>query len=531
MAEQVDAFGTEVTEQAPPKQPVIKDHTTRWAAIISKVLDVQNVLSYMNSAERGMLRYQMEMFDHMIERDPHLGAVLQTRRLALTQAEWSIVPGDENDPRAVKAADMVREDLNSLPSFEDSMQALLDGIAKGIAVQEIIYNDDFSLNDLIEIPTKLLDWQEPELRIMADGIRPTEMIPNKFIRHSPRLRPGPATRRGLMRTLAVYWCISHFAMEDWAGYSEVFGQPLRLGKYGPNTSETDIATLESALVNLGSDAAGVISEDTSIEFPEPRSRASGGSSKTPMADIIDHIEKKMSIAVLGQNLTTQSESGSGTLAGGAQERVMKNITRADGRQLNTTLRRDLFRPLVGFRMGWDIPLPHIKWDLKDKIDQVERGKVFALGQELGVPVSAAQVREELQLLEPADDDDVLEQQPSLGPGMFSTLGTTHSASAALTTTNGAPAGSAMRANGKVAASAADAAKDATEQIFQLLQRWAGEEKSPEALMTRIRLAATDLDDKLAKAGLPMEEFEDLVARASITADFNARTAIRAEREV
>ena len=89
----------------------------------------------------------------------------------------------------------------------------------------------------------------------------------------------------------------------------------------------------------------------------------------------------------------------------------------------------------------------------------------------------------------------------------------------------------MRANGKVAASAADAAKDATEQIFQLLQRWAGEEKSPEALMTRIRLAATDLDDKLAKAGLPMEEFEDLVARASITADFNARTAIRAEREV
>jgi len=332
-----------------------------------------------------------------------------------------------------------------------------------------------------------------------------------------------------MRTLAVYWCISHFAMEDWAGYSEVFGQPLRLGIFKSGAEPEDIETLNDALVNLGSDAAGVISEDMSIEFPEPKSRESGGKTTTPMEGIIAHIERKMSIAVLGQNLTTESQSGTGTLAGGAHERVMKGITRADARQLNTTLRRDLFRPLVGFRMGFDVPIPHIKWDLKDPIDQVARGKVFTVALEMGMPISQAQVRDELQLLEPTDESDLLEQQPSIGFGQGANL----SARAVLAqkTAGSKSASSAMRANGKMAAEAGDAGQDATDQIMQLMGRLAADANSPEELLTRIQLAAPDLESLLAEAGIPMEEYEDLAARTQLTADFNGRTAVRAERKV
>jgi phage gp29-like protein len=357
------------------------------------------------------------------------------------------------------------------------------------------------------------------------------MEPNKFIRHSPRLKSGSPVRRGLMRSLAVYWCISHYAMEDWAGYSEVFGQPLRLGKFKPGTKPDDLAILFDALKNIGSDSSGMIPEDMSIEFPEPKSRTTGGGQTiSPMEGIIAHIEKKMSIAVLGQNLTTQSESGSGTLAGGAQERVLRSITRADGRQLGVTLRRDLFRPLVGFRMGFDVALPYIKWDLDDPVDQESRAKVFQGAQDLGMPISKAQVREELKLKEPADDDDLLEQQPSPDAGLPAVA---HSALAALTQTNvgSKSVGSAMRANGKMAAEAGEAGKEAGQQIMELMGRLAGEANSLEELLTRIKIAAPDLEALLADAGIPMEEFEDLAARTQLTADFNGRTAVRAERKV
>ena len=160
MPERVDAFGIEVVELQPVKQPTVSDQTTRWSQIISNVLDVKTVLRYMTSAERGLLRYQMEMFDRMTERDPHLGGTLQTRRHALTQAEWTLVPGDEDNSKAIDAAEMVRDDLLRLPDFDDSIEGLLDAIPKGIAVQEIVYADDWSLEDLIEVPQKLLDWQE-----------------------------------------------------------------------------------------------------------------------------------------------------------------------------------------------------------------------------------------------------------------------------------------------------------------------------------------------------------------------------------
>jgi phage gp29-like protein len=531
MAERVDQFETPITETPPPKQPTIKDQTTRWSSIISSVLDVRTVIQYINTAERGLLRPQMEMFDRMVERDPHLEGVLQSRRMALTQEEWIVMPGDEEDKRSIAAAEMVTADLVGLPDFDDSVDGLLDGIPKGIAVQEIVYADDWSLEDLKEVPGKLLDWQEPELRVMADGLRPVEMEPNKFIRHSPRLKSGSPVRRGLMRTLAVYWCISHYAMEDWAGYSEVFGQPLRLGKYDPNAKEGDINILREALINIGSDASAVIPDTMLIEFPEPKSRTTGGGQTiSPMEGIINHIEKKMSIAVLGQNLTTQSESGSGTLAGGAQERVLKGITRADGRQVGVTLRRDLFRPLVGFRMGFDVALPYIKWDLDDPVDQESRSKVFQGAQDLGMPISKAQVREELQLKEPADDEDLLEQQPSSGTGMFSA---TPSALAVLAQTNAGSASvsSAMRANDKLAAAAAEVGKEAPQQILALIGKAAESAGSLEEMLTKIKIWAPNLEELLAEAGIPMEEFEDEAARNMVTADFNGRTAVRAERKV
>lgn len=520
----IDQFGREEGESRPEQPATIGVAARNWTSLISSSLDIETALMYLSSAERGNLRYQMEMFDRMIERDPHLQSVLQTRRMSLTQAEWRVVPADEDDPRAVAAADLCYATLMDMPSFEDNVHGLLDAIPKGIAVQEIVWSPSWGIEDLIEIPQKLLDWSQPDLRIYADGITARPMEPNRFVIHSPKVRPGSAVRRGLMRTLAIYWCIAHYALEDWAAFSEIFGVPLRLGKYPSGATSEDIETLESAVKNLGSDAAGVIIDSMMIEFPEPKSKGTAGTS-TPMQSIIDHVEKKMSILVLGQNLSTQSESGSGTLAGGAQKEVREDLTRADARQVGSTFRRDLFRPLVGFNMGWDVPLPYLEWDLSDPVDQQMRAQVIVALSGAGVPISLSQVREEFNLVEPSDDADALTVPTQMpGMGMFSTA---HLSAKDAT----GPLGSAMKANERLAAAGAAEGSAAVKSVIDLVKRLSDEARSPEELLTRIKLAGPDLEDELKKLGIDMDDFVDLTARTMVTGDLNGRVAVRAERKV
>jgi phage gp29-like protein len=265
----------------------------------------------------------------------------------------------------------------------------------------------------------------------------------------------------------------------------------------------------------------MIPDSMSIEFPEPMSRQIPGG-VTPMQTIIEHIEKKMSISVLGQNLTTESQAGSGTLAGNAHDRVRRDLIRADARQLASTLRRDLIRPLVGFRFGFDTPLPIIKWQLDDPTDQVARAGVFKTAVEFGQPVSKAQVREELELWEPEDEDDVL-SKPEPPPQQFG-FATLEARS------GGLPPGSAMRANQKIAASSAAQQTDAVNQVLDLVERLSERAGTPEALLTRIKLAAPDLEDVLRDAGMSLEEFEDLCGRSLLSADLNGREAVRGERD-
>ena len=44
---------------------------------------------------------------------------------------------------------------------------------------------------------------------------------------------------------------------DWVSFAEVYGLPLRLGKYAPGASEADKVALMQALIQIGADAAGI----------------------------------------------------------------------------------------------------------------------------------------------------------------------------------------------------------------------------------------------------------------------------------
>jgi phage gp29-like protein len=177
--------------------------------------------------------------------------------------------------------------------------------------------------------------------------------------------------------------------------------PLRLGKYDAAASPADRDALIQAIRNLGSDAAGVISKATEIEFVEAASRSGGANPYQLMAEFCN---REMSKAVLGQTLTTDTTGSTGTYAAaGVHAQVRRDLVDADAQALAATLREQLLRPLVGFNFGWDKPIPWFRFRFEEEEDLKTLSEVYRNLAAMGVPLDMEHVAERFGLPLPAAD--------------------------------------------------------------------------------------------------------------------------------
>ena len=197
-----------------------------------------------------------------------------------------------------------------------------------------------------------------------------------------------------------------YTMRDWVRFVEAYGHAMRLGKYGRNASDEERAVLTRAVRNIGVDAAAIIPEEMDITFVDD---ATVRGRSEIYRDLVQYIDNQLSIAILGQTLTTQSgDSGSGSYAlGQVHNLVREDIERSDARQLAATLRRDLVVPIVALNHGPRARYPRLK------IERVSEPNLDLLSQSLerlvplGLRVRADQVRSLFRLEAPDADDEVL----------------------------------------------------------------------------------------------------------------------------
>nr|WP_159431042.1 DUF935 family protein [Fontimonas thermophila] len=114
-----------------------------------------------------------------------------------------------------------------------------------------------------------------------------------------------------------------YALRDWARFGELFGQPIRVGKYHQGASPEDVAVLKQAAFSLGSDAAAVIPQEMVLELVE--SGAKSASTKL-YHKLIDYLDRQASKAVLGQTMTT--DDGSSLAQARVHAEVRADILRA-----------------------------------------------------------------------------------------------------------------------------------------------------------------------------------------------------------
>lgn len=367
----------------------------RWSGYPSSGLTPERLARIFRQADAGDVLSQAELFEEMEEKDAHLASLFQTRKMAVQGLDWEVAPADAS-AASEETAGFCRSFIQGLADFDENILDLLDALGKGYSMMEILweaYDGRVGIRGLRWVhPKKITFWNSltPMVLTEQDPIRGVEPPPFKFVYHRCRSRSGYDTRAGIMRVCAWMYLFKNYALKDWIGFAEVYGMPLRIGKYEPGATRADREALIQAVRSLGSDAAGIISKSTEIEFIE----AQKGSSLNVYESLASFCDAQMSKAVLGQTLTSEPGSGKGTgsyALGRVHSEVRQDIVEADCKALSKTITQQILRPLVGFNFGWDAPVPRFQFLCEPPEDMKSVAEVYKVLSEIGFQFSRDQL--------------------------------------------------------------------------------------------------------------------------------------------
>jgi|GEM_PF-770695 len=344
----------------------------------------------------------LELAETVEERDPHIVGVLGTRKRSVAQLEITVEDGSDKAPK--EHAERVREWLKR-DELAEELFHVLDAIHKGYSFTEIMWDTSSG-----QWTPARLEWRDPRWfdfdrrdlatpQLIGDGGDRQALPGGKFIFARLQSKSGIPTRSGLSRPLAWLWMFKAFTTRDWAIFTQTFGQPIRLGKYGPGTSQQDRDTLYRAIANVAGDMAAMIPASMSLEFIQAEG-VTGNS--TLFQDRADWLDQQASKAVLGQTATTDAVTG-GLGSGKEHRQVQEDIERADSKALSAILNRDLVQVWIDLEFGPQEVYPKLRIGRPDVKDVTQ---VTGAVSSLGLPVKKSEIYDLVGFSIPAAGDEV-----------------------------------------------------------------------------------------------------------------------------
>ena len=392
-------------------------------------LTPSRLATILDAAEQGELTAQFELFEDMEEKDGHIASEMNKRRRACI-LEWEVVPPQKSPtPAEAKAAAQLDELLQEIPDFEDVLFDVTDAIGKGFACLEIEWHrvERFWLPKTITHRPQswfvLHRGYRQELRLRThqhvDGVPGQALQPFGWLTHVHKAKSGYLERSALFRQLVWTYLFKNYSVGDLAEFLEIYGIPLRVGKYPSSASEAEKLTLLRALAAIGHNAAGIIPEGMLLEFHN----ADTGDPKA-FELMMNWCERNQSKVILGATLTSGADGKASTNAlGQIHNEVRKDLRDADVRQLNTTLTRDLVYAVAALNgLAPDGPRrsPQFQLNAQETEDLTAYSEALPKLVSIGVQPTVKWAHEKLGIPMPQEGEAVLAQ--SAPPGFMGFAG-------------------------------------------------------------------------------------------------------------
>lgn len=187
--------------------------------------------------------------------------------------------------------------------------------------------------------------------------------------------------RGAIRAVAEPWLMRHFALRDWARFSEVHGMPIKKGIVPTSAEQAQRDQYELSLSRLATETTIMVSQGNdgvnSYDFELVEAKDTAWES---FPGLRDHCDMAIVLAIKFANLTTEIKSGGSYAASKSHEGVDERTAQFDNESWRWTIREQVARPFALFNFGDESLAPYTDWDVTPREEYEHNSKQF---QEFG----------------------------------------------------------------------------------------------------------------------------------------------------
>lgn len=382
----------------------------------SNFITPQKMRALFEDAESGDIRAQHELFADIEERDSDIAANMGTRKRALLTLNWRVAPPRNATPEEEKLSDQAYEMMDSLPTLEDLIMDLMDAVGHGFSALEVewVFSDGLYLpRNFIHRPQSWFKWDKDNGLLLRTRENPEgeALWPLGWVVHTQKSRSVQQARNGLFRTLSWLYMFKHYAVHDFAEFLELYGMPIRIGKYGAGATKEEKNTLLRAVAEIGHNAAGIMPEGMEIEL---HNAASGTmATSNPFLQMADWCEKSAARLILGQTLTSGADGKSSTNAlGNIHNEVRRDLLVSDVKQVAQTITSQIIGPFLQINYPNADPnrVPKFEFDTREPKDIAVFADAIPKLVDVGVQIPESWVRDKLVIPDVQEGEAVLVRQ-------------------------------------------------------------------------------------------------------------------------
>lgn len=361
-------------------------------------LDPSRLAAAFAAADQGFITDQSALFELVEEQDPHIFSELAKRRRAVTGLGWQLHPPKDSSQSEIDRTEELADMLRSIPRFEDAQYDLTDAIGKGFTALEIDWKTGSTWlpQALHWVPQRMfhVDRDTGAIQFLKMGL-PEPLRPWGWVVHEHRAKSGYIEQAALFRVLAWTYAYKAYNIRDMQRFLEVYGLPLRLGKYPAGIAPKQRDELLKAVRNIGNDGAGVVPSNMTIDFIQ----AVKSGTVDDFLNAAGYWERKQSIAILGGTLTSQADGKTSTNAlGRVHDKVRREIMLHDVRQIEPTMNGQVVRPMALINGMFPADrLPTFGYQTEETVDQAKMVDVLIKAADVGLEIDVEWAHQTMQI--------------------------------------------------------------------------------------------------------------------------------------
>lgn len=265
--------------------------------------------------------------------DAHVGGCIRRRKAAVKALEWGI-DKEKSKSRTSKNIEAMLRDLD----MNRILSEMLDAALYGYQPMEVIWGKVGNLIMPVDIVGKPAEWfvfdtdNQLRFRTRQNMVEGEELPPKKFL--IPRQDPSYENPYGFPDLSMCFWPVTFKkgGLKFWVTFTEKFGTPWVIGKHPRGTNDAEADKLLDRLEAMVQDAVAVIPDDSSVEIMDAAGKANSGEQ---YERLLMFCRSEVSIALLGQNQTTEANSNKASATAGLE--VTQDIRDGDAAIVTTAM--------------------------------------------------------------------------------------------------------------------------------------------------------------------------------------------------